>query len=160
MAELIDDYKAIATKLGLPEMQTGSFRREETRDFASSQDALAHLRDSRPECGWLLFQSWQGAFVEGFPEIDDAWGHLLAADLVLEDRRSARIEHLPAYGWRVIVLAHDDGASGLWDRVTHLLRDPADAALHYRRYWTLDAEHGCVQVGAMLTSIETDPGRS
>ena len=156
MADLITDYKQL-TGLELPEMHVGGYRREEPRYFNTSQEALDHLRNARPTCGWLLFQSWQGAFSEGLPALDDTWGNLLAAEAVLENGDCVIVEHRSSGGWRILHLQHDDEADGLWDRVEYLSRQPADGKLVYRRYWDTNATHGAMQVGAILETIEPKP---
>lgn len=159
MTELVTGYNALRKSLELPAMQVGGYRRETCDDFANGEEALERIHELRPNSGWLLFQSWQGSFTQTLPAIEAGQGRLLAAELVLEGGRCARVEHLPTNGWRMLVLAHDDKAIGLWDRVVHLLRQSDNKALNYRRYWSVDATNGSIQVGAMLASIETVSGR-
>jgi len=154
MNDLVAQYRALAKALELPDMNPGSIRREGAHDFTTGWETLAYLQNAKPKFGWLLFQSWQGSFSEGLPEVEDKWGNLLAAEVVLSNGETAIVEQRSGTGWRIIRLAHDDHGDGLWDRCAHLSRRPINDRLVYRRYWRLDAARGAVQVGAVLETIE------
>lgn len=159
MTDVLTHYFELRSKSNLPEMKKGGFQREALDDFDTSQNALDSLKKLSINSGWLLFQSWQGAFVGGLPDIDEAnWGSLLAGELELTSGDCSIIEHRPGTGWRVIQLRHNDQADGFWDEVTHVARQPTGHSLVYRRYWKLEEEKGALQIGTLLKTVNTIQG--
>ncbi len=122
-------------------------------DFGTAEAAWAALVESAPRAGWIQWQSHQMHFTDGLPDYAPHWGALLAAEAVVTETESLRLDHLDGQ-WRLTRYRHlPDGDGCLCDETHHLLHGAAHK-LRYRRYWTIDAEQGAVQTCAVLAGID------
>ena len=140
---------------GLAPMQTAGLDATH-EDFDDPEAAWHALTQAAPTAGWLQWQSHQVHFEERLPEPKPGWGALLAAEAIVTDTESLRLDYLDGR-WRLTRYRHDpDGDAYLCDETHHLLHGARDRYLHYRRYWTIDAEQGAVPVCALLIDISGD----
>ncbi len=121
-------------------------------DFGTAEDAWAALVERPLRAGWIQWQSHQMHFTDGLPDYELGWSALLAAEAVVTDTDSLRLDYLDGQ-WRLTHYRHlPDGDGCLCDE-THYLLHGADRKLRYRRYWTIDAEQGAVPACAVLAGI-------
>ena len=139
---ILTAYNEIAQSNELPRMEPGGYQLH-TESFDDPDRLWQRLLEHIPTQGWLLFQSWQGAFDSGLPTPEDSWGLLLAAETVDAAGESFSVAQDGRGGWILSHCRHDPEATTLWDEVQHLTHD--GKALRYRRYWRHDPEQGYLQ---------------
>ncbi len=155
--DLLQAYNQLAGKYGLHSMQAGGLTIA-TQAFDDPDALWQALQQHSPAQGWLQFQSWQGLFLDGLPEVAADRGLLLQAEAVCADGSSLAIGPDGQGGWRLSHYRPADDGDLLWDEVAHIAHDGA-ACLNYRRYWVEDAEQGLLQRLAILIGIEQNGGK-
>ncbi len=124
------------------------------RVFDDPDAAWGALVGACPRAGWLQWQSRQTHFTGNLPEPEAGSGALLAAEAVVSEAESLRLDFLDGQ-WRLIHYLHDPkGVEYLCDETRHLLHGTHDRHLLYRRYWRIDGDQGAVQTFAVLIGID------
>ncbi len=153
--KLAEAYARVATRQGLPAMQTATLA-VETRDLADPAAAWDAFRDLAPTEGWVQFQSRVAAFAgRAVPPPEPDWGYLLAAEGVDDAGRSFALRQGPQ-GTCLLVIATPDAPGAetfLIDEVTHLGTSTVPGPLRYRRYWRAYGAMGPVPVFAALVGF-------
>lgn len=143
-------YARVAQRKCLPEMRLATLAIQR-RDIADPAEAWADFRDLAPREGWVQFQSKVVVFTGiALPELDPAWGFLLAAEGVDAQGRSIALRQGPQ-GAPLLVIATPKAPGAetyLVDEVTHLGTGAAPGPLRYRRYWSTTGDMGPVPVFA------------
>ena len=141
MMDALEAYDSIAQEERLAPMRRGGC--EADSEIHGDPDALlAALRALEPRQGWWQFQSYQGAFTEGLPALEEDWGVLLAAEAVSASGESVAVSLDGSGGWRLTRFRHGAEGGMVWDEPELLAHDPRAGKLRYRRYWRLDPERG------------------
>lgn len=142
-----------AQRWGLASMATCGLETTH-EDFDNAETAWRALAQTAPQAGWIQWQSHQKHFHDGLPEPNPDWGALIAAETVVSDTESLRLDYLDGR-WRLTCYRHDpNGDAYLCDETRHLLHGARDRYLHYRRYWKLDEHQGALQTGAVFIGID------
>lgn len=125
----------------LSALQRGAACTEVLARIETAAQAAAAWREVQPQQGWVLHQSGQAAFDATRPLPDtNAWGALLAAEAVDAEGRSLRLARNAEGRWVLTRTTHDPQGDGVYDEVQHLASAREFGALHYRRYWVIDAQ--------------------
>jgi len=158
MSQLLSDYQALRRSHAgsdLPVMRAAGLQQHS--HLHQQPDTLwAALHAHAPVQGWLKFQSQQMAFSNGLPSPADSWGVLLQAEAVTADGASLAVHRLPSGAWTLLERSPLDSGDLLCDEYEHLAHDPRLGALRYRRYWTIDAELGPVQITACFLGFASN----
>ncbi len=142
---------------GLQPLETADLQTNH-QDFNDPESAWKAIAEKAPRNGWVLWQSHQTHFENGLPNPKPEWGVLLAAEAVLSDTESLRLDYIDDH-WRLTTHCHQpDGAQYLCDRTHQLLHRENDKHLCYRRYWHIDPIQGAVQLHAVFAGIEEKGG--
>lgn len=151
--DILNAYRAIAAKHGLPLMHAGGYR-PHNDPIATPDEAWNRLASLGPRQGWLLFQSAQMLFVESLPERNPAWGVLLAAEGYTEHGGtplSIAMEQDGRGGWNLTTYTHLGEGEFLYDELEQLAHNQGrdgPGRLKYRRYWRHDPRQGYLQAAA------------
>lgn len=120
----------------------------ETRAITDPESVIAAVRDFKPLCGWLRYQSKLVDFANGFWEAPpDQAGALLYGELCTADGRSMTIRPDGGGGWNVTVARELAGSDFLAETADVLKDAPVEndrpeQVLRYRIYWM-----GCEETG-------------
>ncbi len=162
LAELTATFNRLAkslerSKWGMHTLSTAGLSVQ--TESIDDPDALWRaLRDAAPRAGWLQWQSHQADFENGLPEPEAGWGAVLAAEAVVNDTESLRVDFMEGR-WHLTRYRHDRGGEEyLCDEVVHLLHGSRNRGLRYRRYWKIDPGQGAVQCSAVLAAVTDEQG--
>jgi len=126
----------------------------ETRTHDNAAAAWSALLEIAPSSGWLQWQSHQTDFQQVLPTPETGWGVLLAAEAVVSENESLKLDYLQGC-WQLTRYRHiDDRQDYLCDSSRLLLHGAQNRYLRYRRYWQIDEQQGAIQLAAVLTAID------